>query len=237
MGIKVGNRQPQAPQRQTALATNVRVARPQQGPGNQPVRGMSPSIRVRRPDANAAPAQLRATPQRALIASNQQAVQQEIQKRAQAMQQGLGGGLPASVITNNCIACGTPVTPGVDRLTTREGAGPFCPSCWAHTWIPHTLRNIEGGPPCSMGVRFTDPEWRAIQKAIRETVIDIGGRTGRFPKSEEMDVVLGAFRFSQVCRTCGSDVAYTLDSNDIKIPGVNQPWPPGVAPPWARQRQ
>jgi hypothetical protein len=147
---------------------------------------------------------------------------------------GLGAAQIAAA-SNNCIQCGAAVSPGVDRLTTRDGGGPYCPNCWAHTWIAHKFRNIDDGPACSMGVRFTDPEWRAIQKAIWDTMIDIGGKLGRFPRGPgELDVILGAFKFSQVCRTCGGNIPYALSTSDLKIAGVNQPWPPNRALPWAQ---
>lgn len=231
MGIKVGSQQsrglqPTTRQVTTPPNTNIRVSRP--APGTQGVRGMPTGIRVRKPEMGpAAP-----TAQANMLTQQRVAAAQQVQ---QMQQQGLAGNAPVQASAGACISCGTPVTPKVDRLFTRDGKGPFCPNCWAHAWIPHKFRNIDNGPACNMGVRFTDPEWRAIQTAILDTMKIVGGRTGRFPTPQEMDVILGEFKFSQVCATCKGDIAYALDSNDIKIAGVTpgKPWPQDRPVPWA----
>jgi hypothetical protein len=187
---------------------------------------MPQGIRVRKAETGPAPRSAQGN----MMVSRQQETQQQL---AQMGQQGMAGNTPVQAGTAACLSCGTKVTPRVDALTKENGEGPFCPNCWAQTWISHKYRGIDGGPPCSMGVRFKDSEWRQIQTQILGTMRDVGARTGRFPTPGEMDVVLGQFKFSQVCTTCKGNIAYALDSNDLKIAGINQPWPAGRPVPWA----
>lgn len=207
------------------VPSHIKIGRPT--PGNERAKGMPTNIRVRKVDANAMGMALpRPQPRDVAGLGNPQAMQQQ-----QSNQPAIG--------TLGCIKCGTSVTPRVDAMTTRDGEGPMCKNCWAHIWVSHGLRGITSEragdtavPSCTMGVRFDKAEMRVIQEAIHGLTVDIGRARGRFPTPDEMNAVLGEMKFSQVCKTCGTDVKYALDSRDFAIAGVTAPWPQNKPLPW-----
>lgn len=142
----------------------------------------------------------------------------------QGGQGGVGGNL-------KCNECGTGLIAGYDAMGNPDGIGSLCKNCWADMWVPHPHGNVAGlgSNTCTMGVRWTQQEWQAIQGLAFEAINRTGAALGRQATSNDyssikaaLDPVLGThFKRSMKCTSCHSDVTFSPTADDIPMAGIN----------------